>query len=500
MTADGLRWMPAWQLVALMRSGKLSPVEVVDEFLGVIERLEPRVNAFLHLAPEEARAAARRAADEISRGTSVGPLHGLPVGVKDNIHVEGMPTTSGSLLFRDFIPSADSITAERLRRAGAIIVGKTHMPEFASFPRTTNRLLGDCRNPWDLTRVVGASSGGSGAAAAAGMVPVAIGTDGGGSTRIPAALCGVTGIQPTRGFVPAWGRIGAGRFSGIGPMCYSVADSALVMSVISGRDDRDPKSAPFDPYRFEPSRFENESTADISGLRCGWVSSFNEHRPDPVVTAVVEVAVRSLDEHGVRIVPTDFRVDRLWEMLGMLVPSTDTEPLNPESHLAMPEVVAAAADPSREELLTPNTVAVAKMYRPPSVELYEQFEALRRDAMSTVDALFDDVDVIATPTMPVVAPPVPDDPWANPFTSTEYYTSLTSLANLCEIPAMTVPCGFIDGLPVGLQLMGRRGTEAALYRLSHHIETINPWLDRPQILNVQKGGRYVDRVHSGSRQ
>jgi len=438
--------------------------------LNRIERIDPAIRGFLRVVPEQALHQARAAETAIMRGDGLGPLHGLPIAVKDNLWTAGITTTGGSRLFEDFVPSDDCISVERIRGAGGIVVGKTHMPEFAAFPRSVNLLREECLNPWDTAHVTGASSGGSGAVVAAGMVPMSLGTDGGGSTRIPASLCGVFGLQPSRGVVPAWGRVGYVRFSGIGPMTRDVRDAARLLDVIAGPDPRDPASAGVPGVDYERGL-----DADLSATRIGWLDSFGELEADPEVVAIARGATQLLEGVGATIETPTARFERLWEMLAVLTTSAHSHEGTPPSFVQMPEVVEVANDPQRRHLLTPYIAEAVRAYVPFSDETYSEISRARSEAAQKLSALFERYDLLMSPTMPVVAPIAPDDPWANPFTSTEYYTSLTSLINVTGVAAASVPCGFLRGLPVGLQVIAPAGGELTVLRASRTLEKLRPW-------------------------
>ena len=235
--ADSVLWSTASELRDRIGRGEQSVVALVEACLAQINALDGRLHAFLHVDGEGALAVARQADEAVRQGMRLGPLHGIPIAIKDDVWVAGMPATAGSMIFSNFVPSADGTVVRRLRAAGAIIIGKTNLPEFASWPRTKSYVGGETANPWDLSRIPGASSGGSAAAVAAGMVPLAIGTDGGGSVRIPASLCGIVGLLPTIGRVPDHGGFLCSPLSSCGPMARSVEDIALLQQVISGPED-----------------------------------------------------------------------------------------------------------------------------------------------------------------------------------------------------------------------------------------------------------------------
>jgi Asp-tRNA(Asn)/Glu-tRNA(Gln) amidotransferase A subunit family amidase len=468
--------MPAWELRDAMAAGDLPPVEVMEQFLARIERLEPVLHAFITVDAERAMDQARRAQAAIAAGEPIGPLHGVPVGVKDNLWAADMPTTSGSALFAAEVPPADSVTVERIRAAGGIVVGKTNMPELAVWPRTVNRVAPECVNPWDPDRVSGASSGGSGAAAAAAEVPLAIGTDGGGSTRLPAALCGVVGVQPSKGVVPSWGRLGEGQFAGIGPMARDVRDAARLLTVISGPDARDPLSDGV-PH----VDVERGLDSGVDGCRIAWLATMGDFEPDPAVTPVVAAALADLEGVGARVDEPGVRFDGLkdhfWALnAGRVLYEGVASPL---SH---PAVLEAFGDPEGRARLSPYLVALIDGARVVSEDEYHAARAWRDDQHRTFEDLWTRYDLVAVPTAPYVAPRRPADPWAMPWETMDHYITNTALANILRLTAVSVPAGFVEGLPVGLQLIGPRRSEALALRACHALERVRPWVGvRPKV-------------------
>src|SRR5712692_9649081 len=245
MANDELCWMPASRMAELIRRKKLSPVEVIDAVLDRIAKVDPKLNAFVTLTAERARREAKAAERALTRtGATLGPLHGVPFSVKDLVTTRGVRTTFGTPLFGDNVPTEDAPMVERLRAAGAIMLGKTNTPTFGWLGATHNLLFGPTRNPWNLDRTPGGSSGGASAAAAAGLGPLHIGTDGGGSIRIPASFAGIFGFKASFGRIPAYPASGTWNLSHIGPMTRTVADAALMLAVSAGPDERDPCSLP----------------------------------------------------------------------------------------------------------------------------------------------------------------------------------------------------------------------------------------------------------------
>ncbi|HUO65822.1 MAG TPA: amidase family protein, partial [Terriglobales bacterium] len=247
MASDDLCWLPALELAALIRGKKVSPVEVTDAVLARIERVNPALNAFCTVTAEEARDAAQAAEVAVMTGEELGALHGVPVSIKDLVFTRRVLTTGGSRLFAEHVPEEDAVCVERLKGAGAVLIGKTSTPEFGHKGVTDSPLFGITRNPWNPSLTPGGSSGGAGAAVAAGLGPLAVGTDGGGSIRIPASFCGIYGLKPSFGRVPQGpGFPGWETFSATGPMTRTVRDAAAMLDAMAGPDDRDRLSLPVD--------------------------------------------------------------------------------------------------------------------------------------------------------------------------------------------------------------------------------------------------------------
>ncbi|HEV8384427.1 MAG TPA: amidase, partial [Candidatus Acidoferrales bacterium] len=286
------------QLAPLLRKKKLSPIELLDAILARIETLNPKLNAYVTVCADWARVEAQRAEKEILRGRWRGPLHGIPVALKDNIATQGVRTTAGSKILAENIPDADATVVERLRRAGAVLVGKTNLHEFAYGVTTENPHFGATRNPWDTTRIPGGSSGGSAAALAAGMCFASVGTDTGGSIRIPASLCGVTGLKPSYGRVSAYGTVALSpTLDHVGPLARTVADAAIVLGVISGRDSRDATT-----LALPALRLPEELHKLPRRVRLGLPRDYYFDRLDEEVRNSVLTAVKHFEQRGAAIV------------------------------------------------------------------------------------------------------------------------------------------------------------------------------------------------------
>ena len=294
-----LCFAPATELRSKIDNKEISIVELTQLFLDRIQLLNPKLNAYLTVCEEQALAAAQEAQEAIEQGQHRGPLHGIPISIKDLEMTQGITTTMGSLIYKDSIPSLDSVVVERVKESGAIILGKTNTPEFGQSGTTENLLGGPCRNPWDINRTPGGSSGGAASALAAGLCTLATGSDGGGSIRIPASFTGLFGIKPSQGRIPRYGRYGrpaANHFSQSGPLSRTVLDSANLLQALSGVDSRDPTS-----IRETNPNFTRDLKQGIQGLRIGWSADLGYAGVDPEVVALTEASANSFSTLGANI-------------------------------------------------------------------------------------------------------------------------------------------------------------------------------------------------------
>lgn len=455
--------LDALELAALIRRREVSPVEAVDAVLARIERLEPTVNAFVTVTAEPARAAARAAEAAVRAGGPLGPLHGVPFSVKDLILTAGVRTTMGSAIFQDWVPEEDAVPVRRLREAGAILIGKTTTPEFGHKALTDSPLFGVTRNPWDLGRTCGGSSGGAAAALASGQGPLALGTDGGGSIRIPAACCGVVGLKPTLGRVPHVHAPDAfGNTSHIGPMARSVADVRAAFDAIAGGDPRDPWSR-------RETAGEAPSVPDPRGLRVAWMPRVGNRRVDPEVLAATEAVARHLEQLGAAVEPVEADFAACEEAFLVLMQASLAARVGP--HLArFGERVA----PSLRETVARGAARSAVEYQ---AALYRRTALFRE-----VDRLFERFDLLVTPTLSRPALPVDHDAFQPITIDGEPAGSLrgawypyTFPFNLSGHPALSLPCGWSsDHLPLGVQLVGRWHADRWLLALAARIEAERP--------------------------
>lgn len=464
-TAMDLRFASASELARAIQRGELSPVDLMHFTLERLERVNPKLNAFVAQHPPELLLKqAREVADRLARKEEVGPLAGLPLGVKDLEDTVGLPTTHGSLVFRDRGPAArDTIQVERLKRAGAIVVGKTNTPEFGYTAFTSNRVFGPTRNPWQLDRTPGGSSGGSSAAVAGGIVPLATASDGGGSVRIPAAYTGLVGLKPSQGRIP-WGPEGALRFTHCivsGPLTRSVEDAALWLDVTVGPHPEDPFSLPHPGISYR-----DVIRHELPRLRIAYSLTLGYARPARSVAAAVESALKALQKSGHRVEPVEIQLDDIV--------------LDWARFMAVEDYAFHGAHFDDEELLDPGYrigVELAKHLRPADVG---DVLRLRNRLVTTFEGIFSRFDVLATPTTATEAfaaeGPVPLEVDGEPVATPGGAIAYTYPFNFSGHPAVSLRAGRSEsGLPIGIQFVAPRFREDMLLQLATEFEQILPW-------------------------
>lgn len=472
MTDNELAFASASRLSAMLEAHEVSSLELTELFLERIGRINPQINAYLTVSADVAVAQAKEADTSIARGDRRGPLHGVPISLKDLNVTRGIRTTRGSLVYKDWVPDEDDIVTERLRAAGAVFLGKTNTPEFGHRGTTENRLSEPCRNPWDLSRTTGGSSGGAAAALVAGLCAVATGSDGGGSIRIPASFCGVYGIKPTQGRVPApyAGSGGWRPFSQGGPMARTVRDACTLFQVLAGVDPRDPMALSEAPPDFVAS-----CRPDASGLRIAWSPDLGYAAVDGEVRRIAEEAAHAFEALGANVEAVEMHFDgdsvldtfqTVWQSdhvanYGALLPARRDE-LDP---VFLAQLEEAAAWPAGKLSLALRELELHRS---------RMMEAMRG------------YDLLLTPTLAVPAFPVGSAPEAisgrgvSPLWG---YTPFTYPFNMTGNPAASIPCGFTaSGLPVGLHIVGRHREETTVILASAAFEEAKPWRDaRPAI-------------------
>ncbi len=476
MAAEELCFMPAARMADAIRGRELSPVEVVDAVLARIERVNPALNAFTVVRAEEARAAARDAEQAVMRGDEVGPLHGVPFTIKDLTFTKGVKTMRGSKAFADFVPGENSVVVERLLGAGGIFLGKTTTPELGNKGVTESPLTGTTNNPWKTTHIAGGSSGGAAAAVAAGLGPIAEGSDGAGSIRIPASCCGVAGFKPSYGRVPTFPPSPFQTLSHQGPLARTVEDAALMLTAIAGPDDRV-------PYAIAERGVDYRAAiagASVKGLRVAYSRDVGLGVPvDAEVAARVEAAAKLFaGALGAEVEEVTLDLPDPYEA-AMTIWSTLMGALT--TTLILPAVAREDVDPALLNL-------VDRGEKVSGLDYYRAAYMFRGEYYARMMAFFETYDLLISPT--ITTPAFPHPGWApGPATVAGQPIDpmlgwlLTYPFNLTGQPAASVPCGFsAGGLPIGLQIAGRRHADITVLRAAAAYEQATPWAQhRPPV-------------------
>jgi Asp-tRNA(Asn)/Glu-tRNA(Gln) amidotransferase A subunit family amidase len=459
-----------WQMSGLalgraIASQEVSAVEVLDAIVTRVEAVNPQVNAVVTLAAENAREEARAVDARIAAGETGGPLCGVPASIKDLIETRGIRTTFGSLLRQDFVPQHDAVLVERVRAAGCPIFAKTNTPDHGGKFATDNMVFGATNNPWELSRSPGGSSGGAAAQVAAGMGPLAVGNDGGGSIRVPASMCGVYGLKPQFGRIPSWPRHnGWYTLNHEGPITRTVRDAAALLDIMAGPDDRDWLSLPD-----QPGSYLQACDGDIKGMRVAWSPTPGYGRVDPEVLERCQTAARTFEELGCIVEeasPHLPNVDQIF--LGMIVPR-----LLVQFEQEFPPGFAEKLDPVVQSFLP---LAEQMTTRDVFAAIYGEYAV-----HDLLVGFFQQYELFLTPT--IATPPYasgvfgPSEVAGEPISS-PLEPFFTHPFNLSGQPAASIPVGFTDsGLPVGLQIVGRRFAEKTVLRASACFEAARPWAD-----------------------
>lgn len=476
MNDDELVWLPGHELAHRIRLRDVSPVEATEAVLAQLERVNPGLNAFVTTTPELAMDEARAATDAVMRVApdDLPKLHGVPMTVKDLADTKGVRTTYGAVAFRDHVPERDGLAVERLRAAGAILIGKTTTPEFGLLGITESALTGKTNNPWAVTHTPGGSSGGAAASVAAGVAPFAWGSDGGGSIRVPAACCGVVGLKASPGRIP----LGHGFdiVSVEGPLTRNVRDAALLLDVTSGAHPRDPISLPDSSECYEQVTIN----AEMTGTRFAFSADFGTAEVDREVMAIVRAALADIEATGAHV-----------DEVVLDLP----DPIEYFERFWSPAFAAQLAD------LTADGQAGAASLHPvirefaeigsrlTALEAYRTANYTKAKILDGFLDVLDGHDLVLSPTMPVTAFPHPGPeagplavnglPVRRPMLDFHRFTEAPSHAGL---PAITVNCGFTAaGLPVGLQIVGPLRADAAVLAAAAAFEAATDWSRRPPV-------------------
>ncbi|WP_435201270.1 amidase [Janibacter sp. GS2] len=447
------------QVAAKIRAKEVSPVELTEAILARVEKVDPAICAFATLTPDTALATARVAADEISRGTYRGPLHGVPIGLKDLYEVAGVPNTASSKVRADEVPDRDGAVAGMLAAAGSVMLGKTHTHEFAYGATTPTT-----RNPWNTSMTPGGSSGGTAAALAAGLIFAGMGTDTGGSVRIPAAVCGTVGLKPTYGRVPRRGLTSLSwSLDHAGPLTRTAEDAAIMLNHVAGYDRADPASLDLPVPDYTAAL-----TGDITGLRIGVPTNYFTDNVNPEVTARAAAAVAELVELGAIVREVEI------PMAGAIL-ATEWGLLVPEASAYHQQMLRERGDLYTDEVRT--FLEAGEL-----VPATDYIKALRVRTLiqAAFRDLYRDIDVLVAPTVTSPALPVDDLDVTWPDGSTESatitYVRLSAPGNVTGLPALSMPSGLTDdGLPTGIQIIGRPFDEATVLNVGHAYEGRTDW-------------------------
>jgi aspartyl-tRNA(Asn)/glutamyl-tRNA(Gln) amidotransferase subunit A len=464
-----LLFMPAVKAAALIRARKLSPVEYVDAVLVAIDRAQPKLNCFRVVMAEEARRDAKAAEKAVADGAPLGPLHGVPVSIKDLVDVKGVPTRHGSAIFEDSPPAAaDDILVKRLRAAGAIVIGKATTPEFGVKGLTDGPSFGTTRNPWNLERTPGGSSGGGAAAVAAGLGPISLGTDGAGSIRGPASCSGLVGLKPTLGAVPIDGsRDAFGNNVYAGPLSRSVTDAAVMHSVLVGSSEKDPWTQGAQQRPLSPKL----AGADLSGVRIGYIELTANPRLAADVRANTRDCLAAWQAMGAAVEEVTEKIDWV-EYEGRVL------------YQANFAVFCAQYLPKWQNQMDPVTLAFMERGAKFTLADFRNAQYARTALFRRIQSLFERYDFVVTPTNSRTALDVTHDAANDEVVvdgvkcgiTRQGWTSYQYPFNLTGHPAMALPSGFgIDGLPTSVQIVGKWGAETDVLRLGALLEGARPW-------------------------
>jgi aspartyl-tRNA(Asn)/glutamyl-tRNA(Gln) amidotransferase subunit A len=478
-----LVYRPASELAALIANKEVSSVEVTKAFFDRSEKLNPVTNSYLHLNRELALAAATKADADLASGKATSPLHGVPIAVKDNLTTTDAPTTSGSRILEGWVPQYDATVVSKLRQAAMPILGKTNLDEFAMGSSTEYSAFGPSKNPWDLDRIPGGSGGGSSSAVSAHLAPVAIGSDTGGSIRFPAAVTGSVGAKPTYGAVSRYGLIAlASSLDQIGPVANNVLDTALLQDVIAGHDPMDSTSLPASLG----SMADAVRTADPKGLKVGVVKQLSSDGFQPGVKELFDDTIAKLVAEGVEVVEVDCpSFEYAVAAYYLILPAEASSNLakfdsvrfglrvSPDGNPTIERVMAATREagfgPEVKRRIILGTYALSSGYYD---AYYGSAQKVRTLIQQDLNAAFEKVDVLLTPTAPTTAFKIGEkvnDPLAM------YLNDIATIpANLAGIPGMSVPNGLAreDGLPSGVQILAPQMQDALMYRVGAIIEKL----------------------------
>ena len=459
-----LHWMSAWQIREAIVTRRLSATEVACHFIERIDTLDRRLHSFFTVSGEVALDQARAIDRRIDRGEPVGPLAGVPVSIKDQFWTKGIRTTGGSRIYADHVPEEDSLHVARVKAADGVIIGKTATPEFGTFWRTAGRVAPECVNPWDPRCTSGGSSGGAAASVAAGFGPLALGSDSGGSIRLPSAMCGVLGLLPSNGRVPQHGSLGSTLFlCSVGPISRDVRDAATLLQLLA-QPSVDDSLCRLD----EPPDYLSGLDDGIAGLRLGWWEDQSiSGQVDAAVITAIKKAAFGLGSLGANLVDDAVTfdtqgVDEAWRVLDFV-----------DRYAALGELLYT--DPLARRKLTQYARERFAWAKGVSGADYSRAVRRRADFIRSFEAAFRSCDLVLSPTLGFTAPVIES---VGPAQRIPALVAYTLAVNFAGFTAATIPCGFVDGMPIGLQVIAPPNQEALVLRAARAFELAWPWVGR----------------------
>jgi len=458
------------ELSPLLRDRQISPVELTNAVLTKAESNNEQVNAYIEIDREKAIQEAARAESEIMNGDYRGPLHGIPMALKDILYFKGERVTLGSKIHQDFVPDYDATVVSKLKQEGVVFTGKLNMHEYAWGATTTNPHFGACHNPWDLTKIPGGSSGGSGAAVAADMTIASLGTDTGGSIRIPASACGIIGLKPTHGRISKYGCFPLSwSLDHIGPMTKTVYDAALLLETLSGYDPQDPTSVNTPSKNFTSLLSEN-----LNGTVIGINEEYFFKNVDKKVEDTVRGAIHVLERLGARIETVKLPALQFSEFAELVTITSEASAIHHDNLVKQP---ANFGDDVRFLLEFGELIS--------SVD-YLKAQQIRRQLDNDFAKAFEGIDVLITPTLPFLPNNIGESTVSingKQLSFLDEVIRFTGPGNLTGLPALSIPCGIQDGLPVGLQIMGPAFKEESVLNVAYALEKTNPLKGRKPALS-----------------
>lgn len=446
------------ELSVLIQQKEISPVELVNQVINQAESHNKEINAFINITKNNVKKAALESEKEIMNGHYRGKMHGIPIGIKDNINIKNELTTMGSKIHKDFIAKSDATVIKKLREAGSLFVGKLNMHEYAFGGTTNNPHFGACRNPWNLQKSPGGSSGGSGAAVAMDMCIAALGTDTMGSVRMPSSACGIVGLKPTQGRVSNYGCFPSSRtLDHIGPMTKTVTDSAIMLGAISGYDKKDLNSVD------SPSIKDLEFlTGDIRDLTIGVNEEYFFNKVDSEIEILVRKGIESLIDLGARVEEVEIPSLKHIDYAGMITTLTEGSDIHQHNMRIRPDDYG---DDIR---------ILFELGELPSATDYIMAQQIRSQLKYEFTKIFEEINILVSPTLPIQVPDVSKEYSQNNVDIVGDLGRFTGIANLTGLPSLTLPCGFKDGIPVGLQLIGKKFAELEILNVGYAYEMTDP--------------------------